>query len=328
MNVRRIFAPIALVLGCVLPLHAQWADSPSVTGAIYYNGGRVGIGTNAPQSLLHLAGPAGVSTLTFNSPGVQRFRFGTQAGLQNWGALTINSRYESGWYLDDTAVNGWFLKLDGRGGNTANVSNGLWLYRIPEGTNPRSGEAPLFGVTNGRAYFAHNVGIGTTVGTAPAARLHVAGNGYFTGSVTVDGNLAAKYQDIAEWVPSSEILTPGTVVIVDPAAHNGVVSSNSSYQTSVAGVVSVQPGLVLGEAGDSKAMIATTGRVKVRVDATKGAILPGDLLVTSDEPGTAMKSQAIDFGGIEIHRPGTIVGKALEPLTEGKGEILVLLSLQ
>ncbi|HEX7708903.1 MAG TPA: hypothetical protein VF701_20775, partial [Thermoanaerobaculia bacterium] len=73
---------------------------------------------------------------------------------------------------------------------------------------------------------------------------------------------------------------------------------------------------------------ATFGRVKVRVDATKGAIRPGDLLVTSDEPGTAMRSQEIDLGGMKIHRPGTIIGKALEPLEGGRGEILVLLSLQ
>jgi len=41
-----------------------------------------------------------------------------------------------------------------------------------------------------------------------------------------------------------------------------------------------------------------------------------------------MKSQAVDFGGIRIHRPGTLIGKALEPLATGTGEILVLLSLQ
>jgi hypothetical protein len=41
-----------------------------------------------------------------------------------------------------------------------------------------------------------------------------------------------------------------------------------------------------------------------------------------------MRSDAIDIGGHELHRPGTIVGKALEPLTDGVGEILVLLSLQ
>jgi hypothetical protein len=41
-----------------------------------------------------------------------------------------------------------------------------------------------------------------------------------------------------------------------------------------------------------------------------------------------MKSVPVDLGGISIHRPGTIIGKALEPLASGVGEILVLLSLQ
>ena len=36
----------------------------------------------------------------------------------------------------------------------------------------------------------------------------------------------------------------------------------------------------------------------------------------------------IDVGGARIHRPGTLLGKALEPLAKGTGEILVLLSLQ
>jgi len=41
----------------------------------------------------------------------------------------------------------------------------------------------------------------------------------------------------------------------------------------------------------------------------------------------AMKSRPIDVGGRKFHQPGTILGKALEPLSEGVGEILVLLCL-
>jgi hypothetical protein len=50
--------------------------------------------------------------------------------------------------------------------------------------------------------------------------------------------------------------------------------------------------------------------------------------VTSGTPGLAMKSQPVNIGGIQFHRPGTLIGKALEPLAKGRGEILVLLSLQ
>jgi hypothetical protein len=75
-------------------------------------------------------------------------------------------------------------------------------------------------------------------------------------------------------------------------------------------------------------MVAQSGRVRVKADATYGAIRIGDLLVTSPTPGYAMRSRATRVGNTVIHRPGTLLGKALEPLPAGKGEILVLLTLQ
>jgi len=164
-----------------------------------------------------------------------------------------------------------------------------------------------------------NVGIGTV---APAAKLHVAGD------VVVDGNIAAKYQDVAEWVESSQQLEAGTVVALDPERSNQVLASSEAYDTRVAGVVSAQPGISLGERGEGKVLVATTGRVKVKVDATRVPIKIGDLLVTSDVQGVAMKSEPVSVGGRRMHSPGTLIGKALEPLAKGTGEILVLLSLQ
>src|SRR3712207_9550785 len=93
-----------------------------------------------------------------------------------------------------------------------------------------------------------NMGLGTT---APVSKLHVAGN------ITVDGNINAKYQDVAEWVPSTQELRAGTVVILDTGRDNHVVASNSAYDTRVAGVISARPGLSLGEAGEGKVLVAT-----------------------------------------------------------------------
>jgi len=164
-----------------------------------------------------------------------------------------------------------------------------------------------------------NVGIGTT---SPQAKLDVAGN------INVSGNISAKYQDLDEWVPSSEKIQSGYVVIVDPKQSGNVLPSSEAYDTRVAGVVSETPGIVLGEGGSNKVKVATVGRVKVRVDATHNPIQIGDLLVTSGSAGTAMKSEPVDVGGIKLHRPGTLIGKALEPLDSGVGVITVLLSLQ
>ena len=175
--------------------------------------------------------------------------------------------------------------------------------------------------------WAGNVGLGAIPPDA-GYKLHVVGNTKVQGNVDVTGNIAAKYQDVAEWVPASRVIPAGSVVVLDPEQSNHVLASTGAYDTRVAGVVSASPGVILGEGGAGKVMVATTGRVRVKVDATPAPIRVGDLLVTSDKEGIAMRSQPLELGGTPIHRPGTLIGKALEPLEKGVGEILVLLSLQ
>jgi hypothetical protein len=64
------------------------------------------------------------------------------------------------------------------------------------------------------------------------------------------------------------------------------------------------------------ARLSMAGRVPVKVDASHGAIAIGDLLVASATPGHAMRS--------ENPAPGTVVGKALEPLDGGQGLIMMM----
>jgi hypothetical protein len=200
----------------------------------------------------------------------------------------------------------------------------------------------FLGTTGNGLAIGTNVGAGPLIlGTANTARINILtdgkiGIGTATPTVALDVNGAIKatsivgavYQDFAEWVPASVDMAPGTVVTLIADHNNEVTPSTTAYDTAVAGVVSAQPGIILGEGSASKEMIATTGRVKVHVTAANGAIRVGDLLVTSDKPGVAMRSQPLDLGGTKIHRPGTLIGKALESLETGDGEILVLLSLQ
>jgi hypothetical protein len=194
----------------------------------------------------------------------------------------------------------------------------------PDASITRSGTSTL--AVTGTLNVSGNVGVGGNAN--PTYKLDVSGAAHVTSDLTVDGNIKAKFQDVAEWVPSVHPLPAGTVVVLNPNKSNEVMPSEKAYDTGVAGVVSAKPGLTLGEAGTDKSLVATTGRVKVKVDATKSPIHVGDLLVTSDEEGVAMKSEPVDVGGVKLHRPGTLIGKALEPLEHDKGEILVLLSLQ
>ena len=204
---------------------------------------------------------------------------------------------------------------------TATSTGGRQFFLYSSQANP--GNFAIFDATAGADRLAigstGNVGIGKS---NPAVALDVVGD------IAATGNISAKYQDVAEWVPSTQKLSAGTVVVLDTDRTNHVLASTTSYDTGVAGVVSERPGIALGEGGEGKLLVATTGRVRVKVDATLAPIKVGDLLVTSDVEGEAMKSIPVDLGGTPIHRPGTIIGKALEPLEKGTGEILVLLSLQ
>jgi len=263
--------------------------------------GNVGIGTSNPGKKLEV--------LATDGEAVRLYRNASNVG---WG---VNMKFAF------NNSNGTQVDYAGVHGITANTTAGS-----------EAGDFIVSTATSGtlteklRVTSAGNVGIGTATPNSQY-KLDVAGNINSSGTIT-GNNIVAKYQDVAEWVPSSEKLSAGTVVVLDATRTNEVIASIRAYDTRVAGVISEQPGIVLGEQAARKVLVATTGRVRVKVDATQAAITVGDLLVTSDIPGVAMKSEPLNVGGVAIHRPGTIIGKALEPLAKGSGEILVLLSLQ
>jgi hypothetical protein len=148
-------------------------------------------------------------------------------------------------------------------------------------------------------------------------------------------------------------LEPGDVVafggIGAPLEAGGqpviqVVEATSADSTAVAGVVysgfniealsagpeevvsqitaegSVSPGEYL--------LVVVQGPAQVKASALTGSIQPGDLLSSAGQAGHAAKATEVTLGDIKAAMPGTVLGKALEPLDEGKALIYVFVTLQ
>lgn len=167
-----------------------------------------------------------------------------------------------------------------------------------------------------------NVGIGKT---SPGKALDVDGTTRTTVlEITGGADLAEPFE-----VAGESTIEAGTVVAIDPANAGQLKVASAAYDKTVAGIISgagnINPGMVMGQDGSiasGEHPVALTGRVYAKVDASYGAIQPGDLLTTSNTPGHAMKVSDAN------QAQGAIIGKAMTALEEGPGLVLVLVSLQ
>jgi hypothetical protein len=148
----------------------------------------------------------------------------------------------------------------------------------------------------------------------------------YCSSITIEGgsDLAEPFQI----TPTEQPVAEGDVVVIDDAQPGRLKLTDQPYDTRVAGVVSgangIHPGIQMQQQGllEGGRNVALTGRVYVQADASNGAIKPGDLLTTSATPGRAMR--VTDHARAQ----GAILGKAMSALPEGRGMVLVLVTLQ
>jgi hypothetical protein len=152
--------------------------------------------------------------------------------------------------------------------------------------------------------------------------LYVKGSGALYSASTLNANAL----DLAEHVSTSGVEPgPGDVVEIDPDVDDRFRLSSSANSALVAGVISTNPGMVLGtgsiENPSTSPRLALAGRVPVKVSAENGPIRPGDLLVSSSTPGHAMKAPTNPAAG-------TVIGKALGSLDSGKGTVPMLVMLR
>lgn len=155
-------------------------------------------------------------------------------------------------------------------------------------------------------------------------------------------------------------LEPGDVVVFSGmgapvAAGEGpvpqVAATMDANSTAVAGVVysrfntaAVDPATDYPDARGANADIEVTpegpvapgdylllvvqGPAQVKAGALAGAVVPGDLLATGGEAGVAVKAADVAINGVTMAAPGTVFGKALEPLKDGQALIYVYVTLQ
>jgi hypothetical protein len=135
--------------------------------------------------------------------------------------------------------------------------------------------------------------------------------------------------DLAEPFPvKEEEIEKGSVVVIDKERPGQLKRSVRAYDKRVAGIVSgangINSGISLHQEGtlEGGQNVALTGRVYVLAEAESGEIEPGDLLTTSDTPGRAMKVTD------QAKAQGAILGKAMSGLKNGRGMVLVLVTLQ
>lgn len=234
--------------------------------------------------------------------------FGLVMALSPWGAVGIgNSNPQS--MLDIAGQDG--LSIRG-------YQPFLTLWDTESGGNARAAIQNVNGELDLETY-----GYLSNTNGNGWARLSDSGN-WSVATLTIRGGA-----DLAEpFDVADDQVAKGCVMVIDPENPGRLKVSEQPYDRRVAGVVSgaggVHPGISLHHEGvlDGSQNIALSGRVYVLADATNGQIQPGDLLTTSATPGHAMR--AADATKAQ----GAILGKAMTGLKEGRGLVLVLVSLE
>jgi len=249
-------------------------------------------------------------------------------GVYGKGATGVVGESTTGWGVrgTTTSTNAWAPAVYGECQGAGDGTYGLSFNRNGAVGVTQSADANAAGV------WALNSGAGPGI-------FAEAGSGGW--AAVLKGNLQIKSKatglpvvelgeglDYAEGFDVSDAasITPGCVVVIDPARPGKLALSTKAYDRAVAGIVAGAGGLGSGVklgTGTFDRDVALAGRVYCNVDATDCEVKPGDLLTTSPTPGHAMAVR--DFPRAQ----GAVLGKAMEALPRGtKGRILVLVALQ
>lgn len=159
--------------------------------------------------------------------------------------------------------------------------------------------------------------------------LKVTGSSFFDGKISLASPNSENENtiNICELfvLEDDNFISNGDVVVISESGGELLKKTHKAYDKAVAGVVAGNPAIEINNSNKEVKHypIALTGKVMCKVDARTHPIKPGDLIVTSATPGCGMKGEIDSFDKI-----GTVLGKALEGLSEGTGVIPVFLCHQ
>jgi hypothetical protein len=208
-------------------------------------------------------------------------------------------------------------------------SGGSALFRNENFSN-ESPALETFTAGSGPALLANHGGFGGDVAVFQSTGTNVAridkdGVGYFDGGVQSSGADVAELFAVEGPAAAYE---PGDVLAISTGSDRTLTRSAGAYSRLVAGVHATKPGLVLTERGIDEELeelvhLGVVGVIPTKVSAENGPIARGDLLVSADTPGHAMK------GTDPARLAGAVIGKALEPFDgPGTGVIRVLVNVR
>ena len=326
-----------------------WSKNPNHGGVVGVNTasgiavfGTCDDGTGVVGESKNGRGVFGESANSEGVRGVSHSSHGAVVGVNDWpGDGTPGSGGNGGWFesTQGEGVRGISKNPNHGGVVGVNTAGGQAVFGSSDNGTGVVGESKQSNGVLGISHHPVNAAI-SAVNVAGGFGLWAESQGgnnkaaHFNGNVEIAGDLTIlngkdiRLADFAEDfdVSGEEEIGPGSVVVLDD--EGSVRQSETAYDKKVAGVIAgagdFRSAITLDRqpSADRRAPVALMGKVYCKVDAQYAAIKIGDLLTTSPTQGHAMKA-------VEPARAfGAVIGKALQPLAAGLGEIAILIALQ
>ncbi len=324
---------------------------------ILYNGD-VGIGTASPNSRLEVYrggavtgsnyGIGTTNSTTSSTAGISKFGIAStvtgswnnsSTSSQTYGAQFSNST-TGGYGTYGVVAMNTSSGVYNYGGYFAAIGGGTNNYAVY--ANGSNGSTYNYGIYSaaGNNYMADQLALGRSntsvgnnyylvIGNGSSGSLYangvIKGAGGFNGQCLIDAANQFKdaatrscNMDIAEIYESTEDIASGDIVMIDPNVDGKVKKSTESYNSTLIGIATSTPGVILGYNGGDvmmagqantymesadprKPAIALIGKAPIKISLENGPIYKGDILTSSSTPGVAMKAT----------KPGMAIGKAL-----------------